>query len=171
MDTISKNEKLKFIIERYDKYYENINSKGNVYLTINTFILAGTIAGFYTLNDKFHFGAAILLMFFFSVASNFCSVGYTLLAIKPHLNTKNDNADGSALFFGDVADYHANQYENIWRDMNDEIWHKDIKKQACLLATGLKKKFNLLVYATWFIGAQLFFIATFGIILLNYKIN
>jgi hypothetical protein len=162
-----KNQKLEFIIGRYDHYYDSVNNKGNVYLTVNTFILAGMISGYLALESKYHFGLCMLLLFVASILFNILSITLTLMAIKPYLNTKKDNVDGSAIFFGDVADYHINQYERMWNNMDETIWHKDLRKQATLLACGLERKFRYLSYATWFIAGQVLAVVIFGISFLN----
>lgn len=168
MDLKDKNEKLQYSIDRFDNYYEAINSKGNLYLTINTFILGGMIAGYFTLDSMFNFGIGLLLLFVSALAANLASVLFTLFAIKPYLNDKKENPDGSVIFFADVADYHSNHFDNIWRQMDDQKWHDDLKTQARLLSFGLKRKFTRLTYATWFIAAQIVAVIIFGINLLKY---
>jgi hypothetical protein len=70
-------------------------------------------------------------------------------------------------FFGDIADYHENNYNKMWDELDDSKWYVDQRKQAQLLACGLTKKFKKLTCATWFIVAQVVLIVIFGIIILN----
>ena len=53
MDQKEKIENLKYTISRYDHYYDSVNSKSNVYLTLMTFLLGGTVALFrYAIDQK-----------------------------------------------------------------------------------------------------------------------
>ena len=167
MDIKEKNAELKYIIDRYDHYYDSVNNKGNLYLTVNTFILGGVIAGYFTLDNQYHFGCGIILLFIFTLIANIGAITCTLLAIKPYLNKKKDKTQGSLLFFGDVADYQEKSYKKMWDELDDNKWHENLKKQVLLLARGLTKKFNKLYCATWFIIIQILLIIVFGIIILN----
>ena len=167
MDIKIKNEKLEYIISRYDHYYESVNNKGNIYLTVNTFILGGIIGGYFSLQHIYKMGFPMLLLFILAIFFNFASITSTLIALKPYLNKKKDNEDGSAIFFGDVADYHNNNYQKIWENMTDEGWNNDLKKQVTLLACGLKAKYSYLSWATLFIAGQVLAVFIFGLNLLT----
>jgi hypothetical protein len=167
METMAKNEELKFIIDRYDHYYDSINNKGNLYLTLNTFILGGVIAGFFTLNSQYHFCPFIVVLFILTLIFNLFSIGLTLLAIKPYSKGEKKANNNSLVFFRDVSDMTDSQYNALWSDMDEIKYHGDLKRQAQILANGLKRKFSFLSSATWFIIGQVFFIILFGILLLN----
>ena len=47
-----KYEHAKFVIERFDHYYDTVNSKGSFYIGLNTFILGGLCAGYISIADK-----------------------------------------------------------------------------------------------------------------------
>ena len=167
MEITTKNEGLRFIISRYDIYMQSINAKGNFYLTINTFILGGTLAGYVNLNAKYHFCTLIFLLFISTLLINLLSVLLTLFAIKPYVNSKHENENGSIIFFGDVADYHSKQYDSHWQNIDDKKWHDDLKMQAFLLSKGLKIKFKLLSVATWLIAGEVLAVSVFGIYLIS----
>lgn len=158
---------LEFVISRYDSYYEAVNNKSNLYLTINTFILAGIITGYSALVPRYEFGIAVLLLLILGIVANLISFGFTLYAIKPYINKKNDSPRGSVIFFNDVADYHASQHKEMWQNINIDIWFEDLMLQVKLLSTGLKRKYSSLSIATWFIALQILTATIFGIILLN----
>jgi hypothetical protein len=99
METKEKNEKLKQVIDRYDLYYCSVNSKGSLYLSINTFILGGALTGYFVLANKFNFGYGVNLLFIFTLIANISAITCTLLAINPYVNKKKDNPNGSLLFF------------------------------------------------------------------------
>lgn len=155
MTATEKCETLKYIISRYDHYYDSVNNKGNVYLTVNLFILGSVIASYYTLssswvlNNASHITAVILIIL------NLTSVYYTLTAIRPHLNTKNDNHTGSLIYFGDVADYHKGQHIERWDNLAIDGLYNDLRTQVHLLAAGLSMKFQNLRKATLFISLQI----------------
>lgn len=87
MNTQIKNEELKYVIGRYDHYFDSVNNKGNLYLSINTFILGGVIAGYFSLEKTYHFGVGILAIFVFTLTANMIAIVLTLLAIKPHFKS------------------------------------------------------------------------------------
>jgi hypothetical protein len=166
MEKTEKNKNLQYIIDRYDNFCVSINSKGNLYLAVSTFILGGIIAGYFTLDKQYHFGCGVNMLFIFTLIANIGAIICTLFAITPYMNNKKDNAKGSLIYFGDVADYHEDHYQKMWTELDDDQWHEDLKKQAQLLASGLSKKFKRLHCATWFIIAQVVLVVVFGIIIL-----
>ncbi len=52
ISTEEKIEILKHTIDRYDHYFDSINNKGNLFLTLNTFLLGGMITGYYSIKDN-----------------------------------------------------------------------------------------------------------------------
>jgi Family of unknown function (DUF5706) len=155
-----RNEELKFTIARFDHYYDSVNNKGNLYVAINTFILAGAITGYVTLDAKHHFAILILILFIITIVSNFVSFCFTLAAIKPYFNKVTSK---SLIYFYDIANLNDSQFKLIWENLNDKNWHDDLVKQSKRLSEGLSNKFQLLKIATWFIGLEIFLIAIFGI--------
>lgn len=45
-------ERLLLCISRYDHYYDSVNNKSNVFLTLSIFVVGGLVAGYSTLMDK-----------------------------------------------------------------------------------------------------------------------
>lgn len=161
-----KNEELKFIVSRYDHFYDSINNKGNLYLTINTFILAGTITGFYALDQDFHFGDGVLFLVFIPVlASNLVSLLLTLLAIKPF--ARRVKRGQSVMFFGDVSRRTRATWKAQWDNLREDIFHTELLDQSHQLSIGLTTKFKRLGWATLFIGLQVAGIVFFSIYLLT----
>ena len=167
MNIAEKNEEVKFIISRYDHFYDSINTKGNLYLTINTFILGGVLAGYYSLPGKFTQGTLPLALFVLCLVLNLISMGATLLAIMPFLKSGKKAKGGSVIFFGDVASMEFQQLHGSWQSMTADKWHGDLIKQSHLLAGGLSRKFKRLRTATWFIAAQTSAAIIFGLYLLT----
>jgi hypothetical protein len=157
---------LKFIIGRFDHYFDSINNKGNLYLTLNTFILGGSIGGFAYLNNSYHFDQWIIILFVIpTLFSNLVSFTYTLSAIRPFTRRHDDNSSFSSIFFVDVSHQTNRQWESRWNLLNQEDWKEDLRIQSQLLAIGLNEKFKSLSVATLFIGIQVGTIVLFGLYL------
>lgn len=163
-----KNEELKFIIDRYDHYFDSINNKGNLYLTINTFIIGGVVGGFFTLKTQLHYQFDFFQVILFGTVllSSLLSFFFTLWAIKPYLNRKLKQSKYSLIFFGDVSKCNKSLYDTLWDELSDQKFHNDLRTQSHLLASGLEKKFFRLSIATYTIGFQIFSIIIFGITIL-----
>lgn len=167
MDPQQRNEELKFIIGRYDGFFDSINNKGNIYLTVNTFILGGVIAGYTTLDSEYSFGGGMLVLFIFTLISNLVSVGCSLYSIRPYLNNKKDNPNCSAIFFRDIANCASEDLKKMWDEMDEGKWNTDLLKQVHLLSVGLDRKFWSLAVATFFIVIQIVTVVIFCLIFLK----
>ncbi len=167
MDKKEKIEKLKFIVGRYDHYYDSVNNKGNVYLTLNTFLLGGMITGFYSYINSNTVTCSLMILMALTILSNLVSLSTALWAIKPYLNKPSDNENGSLMFFGDVAFYHYNLYQKLFEEVDEEKSYNDFVKQTHLLAIGLKNKFMLMKWSTYFLASQIILLSIIGLIILN----
>lgn len=167
MKIAQKNEELKFIIGRYDHYYESVNNKGNLYLALDTFILGGATTGFLSLSDQYHFSTAVVLLFITFLITGLICTCLILWATLPYLTSTKSNGSDSLIFFRDVANSSPGKSREKWENLTEEIWYQDLQLQHLVLSKGLTKKFQRLNCATWLLGIQLILIVTFGIIFLN----
>lgn len=169
MEKKEKIEHLKFIVGRYDHYYDSVNNKGNVYLTLNTFLLGGMVTGFYSYinNNVITVTSCLMILMALAIILNLVSISSALWAIKPYINKPKDNENGSLMFFGDVAHYPYNIYQKLLTELDDEKNYADFVKQTHLLALGLKSKFTLLKRSTYFLGGQILLLTIIGLIILN----
>ncbi len=167
MTITEKINQLKFIIGRYDTYYASVNSKGSFYLTVNTFLFTSIIGGFFTQPDHGSLSIGLYILFSLAVIFSCLSISFTLLAIKPYLNTKADNTDGSIVFFGDVADYHLNKFVSTWTHLTESQFYDDLVRQQYLLSCGLQRKFRFINFATWAIALQILIIIIISLILIT----
>ncbi|MCC6181899.1 MAG: hypothetical protein IT237_08700 [Bacteroidia bacterium] len=167
MEKEKKIEKLKFIVGRYDHYYDSVNNKGNVYLTLNTFLLGGAVTGFYSYLNSNTVSCSLMIIMAITIILNLLSLSTALWAIKPYLNKPSDNANGSLLFFGDVAHYHYNLYQKMFEELDEEKSYNDFIKQTHLLSIGLKNKFTLMKWSTYFLAGQILLLTIIGLIILN----
>lgn len=167
MTTNDKINHLKFIIGRYDTYFISINNKGSFYLAVNAFLFSSIIGAFFSIPDRSNFSLGIYILFSIAMIFSCLSIAFTLLAIKPYLNNKSDNADGSVIFFGDVAEYHVNKFVTMWSHLNETQFYSDMVHQQYLLSCGLLRKFRLLNYATWMIALQILMIVIISLIFIS----
>lgn len=161
-------EETKFIIGRYDHYYDSINNKGNLYLVLNTFIAGGVISGYYALDEKYHFGCFFKYLLLLTILINVGSTLLTLLAIKPYFSKRKGIRDNSLYYFGDVAGREIDNYDKTFTKATEEELLRDSLSQVHKLACGLNSKFKKINVASILIGLQVILILFF-MILLTFK--
>ena len=159
-------EEAKFIINRYDHYYDSINNKGNLYLVLNTFILGCIISGYGALDKHFQFGCFFKGLLFAILLANMVSISLTLLAIRPFLSKQDGKKDKSLYYFVDVAQSDISGYRKAFKDVSEKRLLNDAISQIHKLATGLHKKFRKINLASMFIGGQVLLILIFAILLI-----
>jgi hypothetical protein len=160
-------EQLKFAISRYDHYYDSVNNKGNLYLTINTFILGGSLTGYYSIHEQVCIEGFCYALFWILLFSCIISISLTLFAIKPYLNSKLDNTEGSLLYFGDVSLLKFKEFENRIQTLTEEKQITDFTKQTYLLAIGLRRKFRLLKWSTYLIAFEFICVIIIGLLIIK----
>lgn len=167
MEKAEKIEQLKYVINRYDHYYESVNNKGNLYLTINTFILGGSLTAYYSIKNTICVTDFCYTIFCILLIITLLSIVLTLFAIKPYLTKKLDKKKYSIIYFGDVSLLEFNNYKSEIDKLNDSKLLNDYTNQAHLLAIGLRRKFKFLNYATWVISLEIICITILGILIIN----
>lgn len=156
-------EYLKFTIDRYDHYFEAVNNKGNVYLTIIIFLLGGTITGFFSLTNKYTCSTWQWILFYGIVIIETSGILITLAALKPYLKGGTKKTGLSAIYFADVASCTAAEFIEIIDKRNAEHFYNDIMRQVHQLAKGLRKKYILLSWCTYIIGTIIFLLLGTGL--------
>jgi len=167
MDRKEKMEHLKFLINRYDHYYDSMHNKGNFYLSLNTFLLGGIVTGFFMFKATFPSNKLLLILMIITVVLNLLSLLTALASIKPYLNKAKQNLNGSLIYFGDIANYQYLHFNKLVNEMNYETYFEDLTKQTHLLAIGLNNKYNLLYWSTVLLAMQTILISIIGLIILN----
>ncbi|MDP1814029.1 MAG: DUF5706 domain-containing protein [Leadbetterella sp.] len=162
-----KMDTLKHTIDRYDHYYDSINNKGNLYLTLNTFLLGGMITGYYSIKDSITNQYIITVFIWLGLIFCLLSLGFTLLAIIPYLNKQSDSINGSIINFGNVSNISFESFKQMYVNVTDEKRYEDYLHQVYLLACGLQKKFSRLKTATYLLGGCFICIIIIGIIILK----
>ena len=143
---------LQYIISRFDGHTNAVNTKGNVYLSLMTFLIGGTITVFYAFNSKQHCETLAWVIFFITLAVQVTGIVFILLSLSPFLKSGTKKLDGSTFFFGDVASYTIDEYKEIFESRNIDAVYTDLVTQAHQLAIGLKRKYRLLLLGTFAIG-------------------
>ena len=167
MDNNTKYEHLKFLMERFDHYYDSINNKGAFYIGLNTFLLGGICVGYIAYHEKITNNYLFLGLIFAMMACCIVSILYTILAIRPYTKDNHVNDDcKSLIFFGGIADHTANFFFQKFDSETEDSILTDMKRQVHCLAVGLNVKYKRLKYASMLLLAQfctllsLFFLTT-----------
>ena len=152
---MSKCDYLKFIIERFDHYYDAANSKGSFYIGLNTFILGGICVGYLSLFGKVNMTVAGWFLASSLMLFCFLSIYFTVIALIPFLKDNGDpNASPSLLYFGGIARHQPQHFKEKIENLDENAIIADLTKQAHCLSLGLKRKYRNLKYAGWCIIAQ-----------------
>jgi hypothetical protein len=133
-------ERLKFIVGRLDHFYDTVNNKSAVFLTLNTFIVGGLVAAYPLLLEKvncgvwLHANMAILL-----------GLGlYTMITVTRALTPYLGQPTNSILFFGDIASIDGPTFTDLSKNLTDDAELLDFRNQVYQLSTGLLAKFEKL---------------------------
>lgn len=153
---------IKFIINRYDHYFETINSKSNIYLAVNALIIGAVLTGYPLLNKIYSVEGILQLIPMSILLLNLTAIIFTLLAIKP-FHSRNNN---SLIYFNSIAEKKRSDYIQLMNKVDETDLINDSILQIHELSIGLKKKFKLINWATIFVAGQLFLILLFAFILI-----
>lgn len=167
MNMNEKIETLKHTMDRYDHYYDSVNNKANVFLTLNTFLLGGIVTGYYSIKDHFLCGFDILFFIWVSLILCMLSIAYLLWATLPYLSKQADSVNGSVIYFGNVSNVSFQSFKQMYSDMTYEKRYEDYLQQVHLLALGLQNKFYRLKIATYLLGGCFICIIIIGFKILN----
>lgn len=161
-------ELTKFIIDRYDTYIESTQSKSNLYLALNTAILVGIITLLTALKIE-DIGKGVVVILGIIALLALISITITLLAITPYLKSASEKGN-SVIYFQDVSSITFDEYHKRIEKISDSKLLKDLVCQAFSLATGLKSKYNKLMYAGRIIIVEFIFLFICVIILITKSI-
>ena len=152
MDSMNKNEHSKFLIERFDHYYDSINNKGAFYLGINTFLLGGVCAGYISLIDEIKVDVYLTTLCILTVTPCLISIFLTICAITPYLKDNYLNDDNPSLFFfGGIARHECQYFIEKYERLEEADILNDSVRQIHSLARGLNSKFSYLKKAIKFL--------------------
>jgi len=106
---IMEQERLKYCIGRYDHYFDSVNNKSNVYLTLSVFIFGGMLGLYSNLLEKtnYHFWVNVLMLTIMGIGLTAMLI--TILASRPYLTKETD----SLLFFQSVSNMGKQNSQNV----------------------------------------------------------
>jgi hypothetical protein len=149
-----KYEHARFLIDRYDHYYDTVNNKGAFYISLNTFMLGGLFAGFISLQDQLDKPAYLWIMLIvFAGCSLFSSI-LTVIAIHPFVEIPSKKGERSLIYFASVQQYEEQNFIDAFMQQDDSRRARDTVSQMWRLARGLTRKFRLLKIAGCLIIGQ-----------------
>lgn len=137
------------MIERFDHFYDTVNSKASFYIGLNTFILGGLCAGYISIGKSivqgFCFWALLIIIFALCIVS----IIYTINAISPFLRD-NENEDDipSRVYFGGISKFNLSVFLEKCKGENNETILEDMFRQVHCLANGLNSKFTKLRFVS-----------------------
>lgn len=148
-------ERLQFVIGRFDHYYESVNTKTALLLTLAT-LLPSLLFSLNHSIDNFLSVVINSISIFISVAIYWS----LLVASQPYLKSNNE----SLLFFGSISKKDIESYRSAIKTETEDSYLDDLIFQAYSLSKGLSKKYKYIQIATWLIIIQVVFIALYTII-------
>jgi hypothetical protein len=152
---MEKYEHAKFIVERFDHYYDGVNNKGSFYIGLNTFIFGGICVGYLNLHDKTNANFWIWIFFVGLVICNGLSIFFTIRALMPFLkDTHRKTESPSLIYFGGIARHELPYFKEKFNAANADSLLDDLIQQAHCLAIGLDSKYKNLKRASHFVVAQ-----------------
>ncbi|GAB3999488.1 hypothetical protein GCM10028807_49850 [Spirosoma daeguense] len=161
-------ERLKFLIGRFDHFYDTINNKCAVFLALNTFIVGGLVAAYPPLLEKvncnfwLHANMSVLLL-----------LGIIIMiivtkALIPYLGQPTN----SILFFGDISRFDHPAFADFSKTLSNEDELSDFRRQVHQLSIGLLAKFRKLRLVGQLMIAQfILFVPLIFMIVTNLKIK
>jgi hypothetical protein len=135
----------RFIINRFDHYFDSINNKGVFYVTLNTFLLGGLLSQVDEIIKSVNGIWWIYTLVLSFVLINVSSTILTILSINPFKSPKSD--DTSLLYFHDIALKALNSFKKEYTNQSEDFVKMDFTNQIHQLARGLKIKFDHLRHA------------------------
>lgn len=165
-DKNDKIELLKFCILRYDNYYQGINNKISLYITLNTFILTAATAYSGNIIEQFPNNKNLPIFFLtLSVVASATSLLFTIIASIPFLK----NYQKSNYYFGYVSGLTSSDYLEKIKACTDDVTIEDLAAQSHILSVGLKRKFHHLKTAGWVLFIDLILITFLSLIIIVNK--
>ena len=160
-------ESLRYIISRFDHYSESVHNKSAGFLAINSFIVGGTIAIYYSVIG--HRPCMIGIGILAGIAmAGLISLFFTLWAVLPALNSGTRSSYTSNLFFGSIASYQSAEifHEQI-KQQNADAEIMDLAFQSFELAKLLDAKYKRLQYAVIPMAIEMILLLPYSLIILN----
>lgn len=161
-------DRLKYNIDRFDAYYNSVNSKCGVFLALSTFIVGGITTAYEPIIKAVDCGWCIHILLSLLITLGVTIMIIVIMASTPFLDSKKQ----SLFYFGCIAGMHRESYLTKSKIYSDEDELFDLRNQVYDLATGLHLKFSRLRLAGWLFTIQfVLFIPLLIILIYNLKQN
>jgi hypothetical protein len=144
-------KKLKYTIERFDHYYESVNTKLTVFLafvSLNTGLVVSLINDNAPLVLEGCLNKVLLAAIFLSGT---VAIAMLIYAALPYVKTKGD----SNYYFGSVGKKTLGEFQKAIKTSSRKSDEDDLIKQVHALASGLTKKYSLIRIAGQIILLQI----------------
>ncbi len=143
----------KFLIDRYDKYLQVVDIKGNFLMAYHFFIVGGILLNYDNLNALFNNEGiywnwnVFKLVATLTIINSLASVYFILRAVYPFLKSKTSSKSKnseikSLIYFGDVSTKKSETYIEELKNQSKKNNLKDVQEQAHALSVALTQKFK-----------------------------
>lgn len=151
-------EQARYVIDRYDRYLQVIDIKGNFLMAYHFFIVGGLLINYADLQKSFGLCNTDIKLFKVLVLAtciiSLVSLVIILLAVYPFLRANSKAPSGkkkkekmSLIFFGSVATMTFDKFYEQQTTRDEKELLKDFYSQSHTLAHALKRKFERIKYA------------------------
>lgn len=154
-------DRLKFSIERFDHYYDSVNSKCAVFLALSTFIVGALSTGYPLIIEKTTGSIWIHLFVFVLVGLGLTIMITVILAATPFCSKGGD----SLLYFGSIGELAPKDFQERSANLSADDELTDFRNQVHQLSQGLQGKFKSLRLAGKLITALFFSLIPFFILI------
>ena len=159
-------ERLEFCMGRYDHYFDSINNKSNVLLTLEIFIVGGLVTAYPSLLEKVSCNLWLHLNMIILISAGVANLLFITWTSIPFLSKEAN----SLLYFGAIAQLTPDEFQTRSSGASTDAQLNDLRNQVHALATGLHRKFKRLQVAGYLLLFQFaFFIPLIILIIKNLK--
>lgn len=146
------NEEQKFLLEknlgRFDSFINTVNAKAAFLVSFNTFILGAVLLRHDSVLAEFSLpclSTAVAVLLGLCLISVAYAIAQAFFAVSPFLKrVSTDEAQGTLLFFGSVAQLDLGAYGEKIRNIQGADIVEDLIGQTHVLATGAEYKYGRL---------------------------
>jgi hypothetical protein len=164
-----RNEILRFIISRFDHYFNLANIKASLLLTINGVLIGVAFSTYLNLFNKAirpGLKTCVQIGFSMSVILVLISAYFALKVIFAFLKSGKRSLDyHSLVFFGSIQEIEREIFVKKFQETSLDEINKDLIEQAHVLSSGLYKKYKHLNIAVVLTGLGFLFSVLTGIVI------
>jgi hypothetical protein len=156
-------ERLEFCMGRYDHYFDSINNKSNVLLTLEIFIVGGLVTAYPSLLEKVSCNLWLHLNMIILISAGVANLLFITWTSIPFLSKEAN----SLLYFGAIAQLASDEFQTRSSGASTDAQLNDLRNQVHALATGLYRKFKRLQVAGYLLLFQFAFLIPLIILIIK----